>query len=94
MSPSENDAKVKASEGSSARTSNRAGPVGTIKVRIVPLETPEATAAAIGHLVEEWAALTYSCMVEAAMVAPAANEPMHPLDDAAAGAVEADVGLE
>jgi hypothetical protein len=53
--------------------------VDTIKVRVAPLATPEATATAIGQLIEDWSALTYTCMVEAAT--PAANEPMQTTDE-------------
>jgi len=42
----------------------------------VPLESREAAEVAIGRLVEEWAALTYSCLVEAAMASSEANEPV------------------
>jgi hypothetical protein len=59
----------------------RMQPVETIKVRIASPDTPDVARDAFGRLVEEWAALTYCCMVEAAMAAPAVNEPMHPLSD-------------
>jgi hypothetical protein len=52
-----------------------------IKVHLVPLATPEATATAIGQLIEDWSALTYTCMAEAAMTTPAANEPMQTTDE-------------
>jgi hypothetical protein len=61
------------------------GPVGrkdgirppeTIKVHLLPVSTNVDVRAAIGRLVEEWSALTYSCLLDAAMAATAANEPM------------------
>jgi hypothetical protein len=61
--------------------------VDTIKVRVAPLATPEATATAIGQLIEDWSALTYTCMVEAAT--PAANEPMQPMNEHHSDAVGA-----
>ncbi len=73
------------------RRRHRARPSETIKVLLAPLATPEVAQAAIGRLIEEWAALTYASMVEAAMTSQAANQPMDPNDDTAcvvqAGAV-------
>lgn len=89
---SENNSNVTSTAATSAGRWKRGRPVETIKVRVVPLATPEATEAAIGHLVEEWAALTYSCLLEAAMAMPTANEPMHPDDAATAGAADVRVG--
>jgi hypothetical protein len=46
----------------------------------VPLESPAATEAAVGRLIEEWAALTYSCLVEAAMESQAEYERMEAVE--------------
>ncbi len=73
---------------------NRTRPVETINVRIAPPDTPDVAKDAFGRLVEEWAALTTSCMVEAAMAAPAVNEPMHPLSDDVGRLPPVDVGEE
>ena len=55
---------------------------GTINVRLDPFATPEAARAALSRLIEEWAALTYACMVESALAAAQpANEPMLPSDE-------------
>jgi hypothetical protein len=56
-----------------------------IRVELAPNTPRELAQDAIGRLVEEWAALTYSYMVEAASDAPAANDPI-PHDDAGVGA--------
>jgi len=77
------DSKPLALAEPTVRPARRARPAETIKVRIAPPGIPGATEAAIGHLIEEWAALTYACMVESAMVAQAANQPMHPPDEPA-----------
>ena len=45
-------------------------------MELAPATPREHAEEAIGRLVEEWAALTYSYMVEAATDAPAANDPM------------------
>lgn len=45
----------------------------TIKVHVAPGDSAEAARAAIGHLVEEWAALTYRCLVEALSASEAAS---------------------
>jgi hypothetical protein len=49
----------------------------TLKVHVAPGDSAEAARAAIGHLVEEWAALTYRCLVEALLASEAASvEPI------------------
>lgn len=56
----------------------RMRPADIIKVHVGRCATAKTAEAAIAHLVEEWAALTYICMVEAAIAADAANEVMQP----------------
>ena len=65
--------------GAAVTPSGRRAASTTIRVRPQPSVSREAAETAIGHLVEDWAALTYACMLEAAMATPAANEPMNAL---------------
>ena len=62
--------------GAVVTPSARRGAVATMRVRPSPSVSREAAEMAIGNLVEEWAALTYACMLDAAMASDAANEPM------------------
>lgn len=84
MSRSERDSHVTGTAGTAGTRPHRSKhprPVETIRVRVAPVVSPEAARATIGQLVEEWAALTYVCMVEAAVAAQAANQPMNPSDE-------------
>ncbi len=65
--------------GAAVTPVGRRGTAAIIRVRPPPSVSREAAETAIGHLVEEWAALTYACMLEAAMATPAVNEPMEAL---------------
>jgi hypothetical protein len=78
--PLQNISSARLASAANEPMHKRARVVETINVRVVPLANREAIEGAIGKLVEEWAALTYTCMVEAAMAEQAATEPMQPPD--------------
>jgi hypothetical protein len=79
--------RVAVGTGTRASRGRRTSLVETIKVHIVPPESREAAEAALGRLMEEWAALTYSCLVAAAVASHAENEPMQPAETTSAVAV-------